>query len=66
MTLARIVQTGTYRDLRLSVQHFTLRLRWSGRCWVLRGTLGYIISKHDSREHAIVKARKILRGMQQP
>ena len=65
-----IEKTGTYRDVRLSFCGRTLRLRWSGHggrysragWWILRWDEGKIISKHESRESGLVKARKILRG----
>ena len=67
MTTPRIITTGTYRDVRLSIRCcaepcHTLRLKFSGRCWTLRWFGGNIISKHESREAGLAKARKILRG----
>jgi len=56
-----IEKTGTYNDIRLTIPGNTLRLKLSGRCWTLRWFGGKIISKHDSRESGLVKARKILR-----
>lgn len=33
------------------------KVRWTGRCWIIRGRSGRIVSKHDSRTYAIRKAR---------
>ena len=35
-------------------------VRWTGRCWIIRsGLSGRIVSKHDSRDYAMAKARRI-------
>lgn len=36
-----------------------LRIKFSGSCWVVRSRNGKIISRHDSRESAIRKARTL-------
>ena len=47
---------GTYAEVR---SPRGVRVKFSGRCWTVRDRKGVIVSKHDSRDSAIKKARGI-------
>jgi hypothetical protein len=54
-----IAERGTYRNLTLTNRGKTLVVKWTGQAWIIRRR-NVILSRHDSRGYAILKARWIL------
>jgi hypothetical protein len=48
--------SGCYMDMR---GPNGTRVKWTGRCWIIRNRAGEIVSKHDSRTVALRKAHKL-------